>query len=391
MSDPSPTEAAQLASEIYRVQTDNQVQLFMSHPVFSRRNSSSPPAFTRLKAEVGGRVVLNHKDAFGVCAKGGDQHQDEVFLVFRGTTSANNNADLLTDARIGITNNQAGLPVHCGFHHCFTSMLPEIKKFFASLKGNVAAVHCIGHSLGGAVASLAADWVARNLKHPTQLYTFGAPRVGTDWFVKSTTSAVGSLNIYRVYHKTDPVTMVPLYPFMHAPYNAAGHYIPSSQPLLSGDAHKITNYKNSVKDQSWDALSGAPEPPYTLESAIESWLESKTPVDSSSPTFWRWVDSALIYVIKKVAMAALVSLQGAFVGFFTVADKIAYILATGVNMAEKVSFWVERLMRKIMRALGMRAPDSKEALTEGLIRYVLRRLTAKSNKEARNAINKSND
>ncbi|WP_027328561.1 lipase family protein [Marinimicrobium agarilyticum] len=388
MNTPSPTVAAELASDIYRVQTDSQVQLFMSHPVFSRRNVKVAPEFSHLKAEVGGRLVLNHKDGFGICSKGGDQHVNEVFLVFRGTTTANKKADFLTDARIGITNNQSGLPVHIGFNHCFSSMVPEIKKFFSSLNGNVTAVHCIGHSLGGAVAALAADWVARNLKHSTHLYTFGAPRVGTDWFVKSTTSTVGGRNMHRVYHKTDPVTMAPLYPFMHAPYNAPGHYVHSSQPLLSGEAHRMTNYTRSVKDKSWEALSGAPEPPYTLESAIEAWLESKTPVDSSSPTFWRWVDSALIYVVKKVAMAALVGLQGAFISFFTVADKIAYILATGISMAETVSFWVERLMRKIMQALGMRTPESKAALTEGLIRYVLRRLTAKSNKEARNAIEK---
>ena len=150
----------------------------------------------------------------------------------------------------------------------------------------------------------------------------------------------------------------------------------------------MARYVKSVKEQSWKTLEGTPEPPYTLESAIESWLESKTPVNSSSPTFWRWIDSALIYVLKKVAMAALVSLQGAFVGILTVADKIAYLLAAGIKMAERVSYWVERLMRKIMQALGMRAPDNKEALTEGLIRYVLRRLVAGSNKDARNAIKK---
>lgn len=384
----SPNDAALLAARIYDIQNPMLVDTFLKLLPFRRSGSGASIQKTHLKAEVGGRVLLNHKDGFGVCSEGGDLYKNEVFLIFRGTTKGNNGADFLTDARIGITRNQSGLPVHIGFNHCFSSMLPEIKKFFASLDGNVTAVHCIGHSLGGAVAALAADWIARNLKHPTRLYTFGAPRIGTDWFVKSTTSAVGELNMHRVYHKTDPVTMAPLYPFMHAPYNSAGHYLPSSQPLLSGEAHRMANYAKSVKDKAWEALSGAPEPPYTLESAIESWLESKTPVDSSSPTFWRWVDSALIYVVKKVAMAALVSLQGAFIGFFTVADKIAYLLATGISMAETISFWVERLMRKIMQALGMRSPDSKEELTEGVIRHVLKRLTAKSNKEARNAIEK---
>tara|TARA_R100000027_G_scaffold63236_1_gene55790 strand:+ start:68 stop:280 length:213 start_codon:yes stop_codon:yes gene_type:complete len=68
---------------------------------------------------------------------------------------------------------------------------------------------------------------------------------------------------------------------------------------------------------------------------------------------------------------------------------MAYLLAKGIKMAEHVGYWVERLMRKIMQALGMRAPESRESLTEGLIRHVLRRLMAQSNKDARNAIQKS--
>ncbi|WP_024460861.1 lipase family protein [Marinimicrobium sp. LS-A18] len=382
-----PSDAALLAKRIYDVQNPMFVDTFLKLPPFRRTGSKRLSA--HLKAEVGGRVLLNHKDGFGICSEGGDLYKNEVFLVFRGTTKENKGADFLTDARIGITNNQAGLPVHCGFHHCFASMLPALKAFFASLGGNIKVVHCVGHSLGGAVASLAADWVARHLKYATRLYTFGAPRVGTDWFVKSTTSAVQGVNMHRIYHKTDPVAMVPLYPFMHAPYNFPGHYIHSHEPLLSGDAHRMDRYVTSVKGKSWDSIKGNPEPPYTLESAIESWLESKTPVYSSSPTFWRWFDSALIYVIKKVAMATLVTFQGAFVGIFTVADKMAYLLAKGIKMAEHVGYWVERLMRKIMQALGMRAPESRESLTEGLIRHVLRRLMAQSNKDARNAIQKS--
>lgn len=108
-------------------------------------------------------------------------------------------------------------------------------------------VHCVGHSLGGAVASLAADWVSRTLKLPTKLYTIGAPRVGTDWLVKSTTASIREENIFRVYHSTDPVPMVPLYPFMHALYNRQGHYIYSAFPLTSGAAHFMENYATSVK------------------------------------------------------------------------------------------------------------------------------------------------
>jgi triacylglycerol lipase len=267
-------------------------------------------------------------------------------------------------------------------------MLPTIRSFFTSFKGSIKAVHCIGHSLGGAVASLAADWVAQTLKLPTKLYTFGAPRVGTELFAKRTTAAIGATNIFRTYHRTDPVPMVPLYPFMHAPYAKNGYYLHSSQPLTSGAAHFMANYIVSVTGKSWQQMTDAPEQPYTIETAIESWLKSKSPVNTSSPSFWRWVDSAIIYVIKKVAIKAILGLQAAFIGTFTIADKIAYILAKGIDLAENIGIWVERLMRKLMQALGMRLVKSKKELTRGLIQHVLSRLTEKANQQARDALRK---
>lgn len=388
MSHLKPKYAAELAQEVYKVQTDNQVIFFMSHPVFSSPTKNNQPVkHKHLKAEVGGRVILNFKDGFGICAEGTGQYEDELFLVFRGTTMANKKADVLTDARIGITSSVAGLPVHIGFNHCFMSMLSDIRKFMTGFKGKrIKAVHCIGHSLGGAIASLAADWVARSLNYPTRLYTFGQPRVGTDWFVKSTTGKIGVNNIHRVYHRTDPVPMVPLYPFMHAPHRGNGHYINSNEALTSGAAHKMAKYINSVKNSSWKQLSTTPEEPYTIESAIEAWLKSKSPVSSSSATIWRWIDAALIYVLKKVAMGAILGLQAVFIGTFTIADKIAYILAKGIKLAEKVSYWVERLMHKIMQVLKMRIPKSRKEMTQALMKKVLARMSEKANSEARNAM-----
>lgn len=386
MKELSPIDAAELARDIYAVQAISEVKRFLDHPRFKKIEKSSSSPHQHLKAEVGGRLLLNHKDGFGVCAQG--SYEDELFLIFRGTTTENNGADILTDARIGITRSTAGLPVHVGFHHCFTSMLPAIRTFFSAHNSRAKTVHCIGHSLGGAVASLAADWVARNTVHTAKLYTFGAPRVGTGWFVKSTTTAIKSKHIYRVYHRTDPVPMVPLYPFMHAPYGENGYYIFSTEPLVSGEAHGIASYVKSVKDKGWGQLSDVPENAYTIEAAIESWLQSKSPVDASSAAFWRWVDAALVYVLKKVSIIAIMLLQGGLATTFTLADKIAYILVKGIDLAEEISIWVEYLMRKLMQALGMKVAKSKKELTRSLIRSVLMRIAEKANREARNALRK---
>jgi len=326
-------------------------------------------------------------DGFGLCALGAGEYEGHVFLVFRGTTEANNKADFITDARIGITTSKAGLPVHIGFNHTFNSMLPDIRDFIASADVT-GPVHCIGHSLGGAVAALAADWVSRNTPYPVRLYTFGAPRVGTDWFAKQTTSSVGQQNMYRVYHKTDPVPMVALYPFMQAPYGSVGHYINSAEPLISGAAHSMSKYVTSVGKKSWNQVSDVPDQPYDIEAAVEGWLKSRSPVNSHSPAFWRWVDAALIYVVKKVLMGAVLAMQGAFIGALTVADKLAIILEKGLYLAEQISIWVELLIRKLLQALGMKVESSKETITRSLIKRVLLQLNDKANREARNALRK---
>lgn len=384
MNELSPQQTAKLAEGVYTVNKNDELSLkvFLGNQLFKKNSANKPKA---INAEVGGRIFRHAIDNFGVMAKGTGHFENDVFLIFRGTTTANNKADFVTDARIGICLSKCNLPVHIGFNQTFNSMLPEIQEFLndTAVKGTI---HCIGHSLGGAVASLAADWVSNSLNNPVKLYTYGAPRVGTDWFAKSTTRSIGLDNMHRVYHKTDPVPMVAIYPFVQAPYGANGHYVPSTQPLTSGEAHFMVNYINSVTGKSWDDLSNTAIEPYNIEIAIENWLKSKSPVDSTSASFWQWVNSALIYVIKKVAMGAILMLQGAVIGLHTIVDKLAYILAKGINLAEEISSWVLLLMKKLMQALKIKVEATKEKLTQNMIRYVLTRMTEESNRNASNAV-----
>lgn len=383
----APTTAADLANNVYAVNAGNPIALktFLMAKLFKKNSSAANQTQKHLTAHVGGRLFRATKDGFGVCAEGAGTYEGDLFLIFRGTTDANNNADVITDARIGITLSKTRLPVHIGFNHTFSSMLPDIKQFISD-SNTQGTIHCIGHSLGGAVASLAADWVSRNTSCQTKLYTFGSPRVGTDRFASSTTNSIGESNLHRVYHRTDPVTMVALYPFMHAPSRSNGHYLFSSDPLTTGTAHKMANYIGSVKGKEWKELNDAPEQAYNIESFVEGWLKSKSPVDINSASFWQWVNSSLIYVLKKVAMGALLSLQGGFISAFTLADKIAYILSEAIDLAENVSIWIELLMRKLMQALGMKIAATRQELTRSLMKQVLIRLTEKANREARNAL-----
>jgi hypothetical protein len=384
MSILTPHEVADLAEGVYRVNEGDEINLkiFLNNRVFKKTNIESEPSI--LKADVGGRLFRAKNDSFGVRARG----EKDVFLIFRGTTDKNKNADKVTDLRIGICLSKTNLPVHIGFNHTFNSMLPEIKEFLNDNKTE-GLIHCIGHSLGGAVASLAADWISKNrsdLRGRIKLYTFGAPRVGTHWFANSTTSSIGDINIYRTYHRTDPVPMVAIYPFIQAPINNTGYFLPSSFPLTSGVAHKMEHYISSVKGRDWESISGNPVEPYNLEICLENWLKSKLPVSTSDSSFWQWVDSALNYVIRKILINGLAMLQGAVIGLHTIVDKLAYILAKGINLAKDISSWVVLLMKKLMQALHIVAPPTREEITQALIKRVLVRLTEEANKNASNAI-----
>ncbi len=72
-------------------------------------------------------------------------------------------------------------------------------------------IHCVGHSLGGALATLAANWLKSfpEVNAKVHLYTFGAPRVGGKSFSMNATQRLDS--IFRCVNGADPVPKVPVY------------------------------------------------------------------------------------------------------------------------------------------------------------------------------------
>lgn len=372
--------AAELAKEVYFVQDEFTVEAILSRPEFSKKSSDKQ----HLKATVGSRLV-NTQDGFGICALGGKNYENDIFLVFRGSTDANHKADWVSNFRIGVEYSRTGLPVHVGFNHIFGSMLPKIREFLNLHNKATGTIHCIGHSLGGAVATLVADWVSSNRANPVKLYTFGAPRPGLWRFAKRFTTKVGLENIHRVFHATDPVPMIPIYPFLHAPLPGMGHYIHSSEAIVSAAAHDMALYVKSVTGVSWLELEKK-IPSHNVEHAIEEWLKSKIPVSASSPRIWEWVNAALIYVLKKIGVAAVAVLEAGFIGVITLADKIAWVLRKGIDLAKDTGNWVIHLMRKIMQVLGMKVVDTAKELTQALLQRVLLRLIERINAEAQRAI-----
>ena len=380
MSQLSPRVAAELADGVYDVQSELLLKGFLARPEFAKDKSDKK----RLVAEIGGRLFRTTKDGFGVCATGGKGYEKDLFLVFRGSTSANNNADWISNGRIGVQTSNNGLPVHIGFNSIFNSMLPDIKQFLSTVK-NIQTIHCIGHSLGGAIATLAADWIKTYKLQTVKLYTFGAPKPGLMLFAGNLTRKLGRKNVFRSYHATDPVPMIPLFPYVHPPLPGFGHYITSSENILSAEAHDMGKYVKSVSKASWRDLERRP-PPYTFDHAIEQWLQSKFPVNTASHKIWQWINAALIYVLKRILGPVVQALQVGFMGVLTLADMIAWALRRGIDMFKQTSEWVRLLMRKIMQALGMKLVEKVEDLSQTLMRGVLIRLMQRMNEEAQKAV-----
>jgi len=131
-------------------------------------------------------------------------HADgEIYLSFRGSQEP---ADWLTNARFLPSTNELGVKVHSGFVAALDEVWPQIEPLIA---GAGAPVTVTGHSLGAALASLAAIRLTSSGHQVAAVYTYGQPRTGHSSFRRLYNSALGSVT-YRVVNHIDLVTRVPL-------------------------------------------------------------------------------------------------------------------------------------------------------------------------------------
>jgi hypothetical protein len=127
-----------------------------------------------------------------------------VLIAVRGTESLK---DGISDANAHRVPYGEGVGmVHEGFYRAFKSVQRAIDD--AVLQAEGRPVICCGHSLGGAVATLAATYIRKRHRRPVMLYTFGCPLTGDAEFARHF-SSVDPIIAYRFVHNRDLVTMVP--------------------------------------------------------------------------------------------------------------------------------------------------------------------------------------
>ena len=125
--------------------------------------------------------------------------------------------------------------VHRGFERALNSIW---EKLYAALGGcavfnvqNCKPIFVTGHSLGGALAILAALSLDRNGFQVAQVYTFGQPRVGNGDFKKRYDAALGD-KTFRVVYEEDIVARIPHLPDWGDLYRHVGTEI--FQPATTG-------------------------------------------------------------------------------------------------------------------------------------------------------------
>ena len=203
----SPSTAATVANRVYDIKESYDFNGEF-HNDFVRNFKITN---NQIKGVSGGLInqLLNRTTGFALTAEGASQQfKGHHIIGIRGTVFTSC-ADWLTNLNVAITHGPKNLEVHSGFEKAFTSMRPMFEAYIKSHKPT--CLHLVGHSLGGAIAQLTAIW-ASDQGIPTNLYTFGAPRVVLNHSVHSAAHNVGQ---YRVTHGADPVPCVPAWPFSH--------------------------------------------------------------------------------------------------------------------------------------------------------------------------------
>jgi len=131
-------------------------------------------------------------------------HNDKVVVLsVRGTASG---SDVWRDINALQVPHESGAGnAHQGFYQAFIGSKEFVRRYLKDFYTDQTILVC-GHSLGGAIALLLAEWLTRSYPNANIiLYTFGSPRAGDSTFVE----AAAGLTHHRIVNHFDPIPGVP--------------------------------------------------------------------------------------------------------------------------------------------------------------------------------------
>ena len=240
---------------------------------------------------------------------------------------------------------------------------------------NPSRIHCVGHSLGGALAALNADLLTAGKVADVVLYTFGSPRTGDSLFAKSLTRRIGAGQIYRVSHPADPVPMIPLFPYWHLPYGLSGLGIAAtSNALINVGAHSMEpSYIPGVRDHSWATLGyGGARADDDLK--IKGWLERAVDGRGSftmgSARLLSMIGRALRWLLAMAGKMVMGGIGLTVTMGATVLDQLAWLLGHAAQLSKEIGFGLVGLIGAIFGFLGRKIVGAMD-VTTAFLRWVL--------------------
>jgi len=355
-----PATAAKLADAVYGIRADDNIARGIAARGVKGLENDFDIGAAIIAQGTSGAGVISQRSGFALVVPGRGAKAHELAVISRGTATT---YDWLSNLQVAITRGPGGYMVHAGIQRVYESIADRIVEH---LRGrNPSTIHCVGHSLGGAVANLVAARLAGVAE--IKLYTFGAPRAGLSPFADNLTEVVQAGNIHRAYNPSDPVPMVPIFPFRHAATTADGVRVGSGHGLIAINAHYMSAYRPAVGGHSWRALQAA-SPDLDSRLSVDYWLDRAAEnVSFPGSTFAFYaLDRALRLILK----ATEVVLGTTVVAAATLLDRLATLLHRAAMLSLELGERIMSLLSYVLRFTG-RTMATGAQLTVAFIAWVL--------------------
>jgi hypothetical protein len=134
---------------------------------------------------------------------------EETIAAFRGSVTL---GDWIYNSNVRLAAWSGPGRIHQGFAHALDAVWPDVERKFMAAASAGRKIWLTGHSLGGAMAAVAAARLEAQFGIPIEgVVTFGAPKVGDESFAAHFDRTFAGKNCFLL-NQGDPVPWLPVFP-----------------------------------------------------------------------------------------------------------------------------------------------------------------------------------
>lgn len=289
---------------------------------------------------------------FGFMARLNGGRSTEIVIATRGTASM---ADVGTDLNTLPARGPTGHQIHQGFGSTFTSYVKQLNEFLNQQKLGFkpTAVHCMGHSLGGALANLNAAACAE-LGMNSFLYTVASPYVHGTYLIEG-----GQLKI-----------------------NPMQHMLSNGYKAMVNSSWK--QMESMTRSRQLD-LANSMFPAHRQDASQFEHMV-RLPGAMFSGRLLKMINMAINDMLSRLGAQSLLCVSSYSSGAFTVLDQLAEILARYAQASAQKNREIRGMLNAVMHYLGRSGTALADA-SMTTIRWVFGLLHQSVNVMANQAIN----